>query len=135
MTKNKSTTLNMSLIPLFLLIALILGAGYLLIQGEIKLPKFNKGPQIRRLEGFPTIVYTEKELDKQRQVVKSEEELINFLNFVDESGLVTVRENIDLKRSSYLLFQPKLKKELCLRTRLVASQPSFASSPQINISN
>lgn len=102
MTNKQNTTLNMSLIPLFLLILLILGAGYLLMQGEVKLPKFNKGPQIRRLEGFPTIVYTEGHLDKQRRVIKSEEELNDFLNYIDESGLVVIKEKIDFS-NEYLL--------------------------------
>jgi hypothetical protein len=111
MTDKQNTTLNMSLVPLFLLIALILGAGYFLVQGEIKLPKFNRGPQIRRLEGFPTIVYTDRQLEKQREIIKSEEELNEFLNYVDESGLVTVKEKIDFDKEYVLGVSTETEKE------------------------
>jgi len=40
------------LIPLAIIILLILGIGYFLLQGEINLPKFNHGPTMRRLTGF-----------------------------------------------------------------------------------
>jgi hypothetical protein len=102
MTKKEKTILNMSLVPLIIIIGLILGAGYLLLQGEIKLPKFNKGPQLRRLEGYPTIVYNDKDLSKQRVVLKSQDELNNFLNSVDTSGLLTLKGNIDFNKE-YLI--------------------------------
>lgn len=111
MTNKQNTTLNMSLIPLFILIVLILGAGYLLIQGEIKLPKFNKGPQIRRLEGFPTIIYTETNLEKQRRVIKNEQELNEFLDYVDESGLVTVNEKINFEKEYLLAVSTETEQE------------------------
>jgi hypothetical protein len=99
---NQKANLRISLIPLVILIILILGAGYLLLEGEIKLPKFNRGPQIKRLEGFPTIVYTDKEVEKQRKVIKSEQELTEFLNLIDPSGLLEVRDKIDFNKE-YLL--------------------------------
>lgn len=92
----------MSLIPLVIIIALIVGAGYFLMEGEIKLPNFNRGPQVRRLEGFPTVVYTEEQLEKQRRVITNEQELGEFLNSVDKSGLLTVKEKIDFSKE-YLL--------------------------------
>jgi len=99
---SKSQIIKMSFLPLIIIIALILGAGYLLINGEIKLPKFNKGPQIRRLEGFPTIIYTDKVLDKQRQVIKSDQELNQFLNTVDSTGLLVLKEKINFDKE-YLI--------------------------------
>ncbi|OGC38548.1 hypothetical protein A3K42_01520 [candidate division WWE3 bacterium RBG_13_37_7] len=99
---NQKANLRISLIPLVILIILILGAGYLLLEGEIKLPKFNRGPQIKRLEGFPTIVYTDKQIEKQRKVIKSEQELTEFLNLIDPSGLLEVRDKIDFNKE-YLL--------------------------------
>lgn len=102
MTNNQRATLKMSLIPLVILIGLILGAGYFLLQGEIKLPKFNKGPQLRRLEGFPTVIYTDATLEKQRKILKSEQELAEFLNYMDPSGLTEVRSPINFDRE-YLI--------------------------------
>ncbi|KKS40037.1 MAG: hypothetical protein UV27_C0025G0001, partial [candidate division WWE3 bacterium GW2011_GWA1_42_46] len=64
MTNKTKTTLNMSLIPLVVIVVLMIGAGYFLLQGEIKLPGFNKGTQIRRLDGFPTVITTEMPLEK-----------------------------------------------------------------------
>ncbi|KKS09976.1 MAG: hypothetical protein UU64_C0012G0019, partial [candidate division WWE3 bacterium GW2011_GWF2_41_45] len=46
------------------IVVLMIGAGYFLLQGEIKLPGFNKGTQIRRLDGFPTVITTEMPLEK-----------------------------------------------------------------------
>jgi hypothetical protein len=111
MTNRQNTVLNMSLIPLFLLVLLIIGAGFLLLQGEIKLPKFSKGPQIRRLEGFPTIVYTGQNLEKQRRVIKTEEELTEFLNYIDETGLVTIKEKIDFSREHIIAVSTETEQE------------------------
>ena len=99
---KQDAILRISLIPLVVIIGLILGAGYLLMEGEVKLPKLSKGPQITRLEGFPTVVYTSDMLEKQRLVIKSEEELTEFLNYIDPSGLLEVNEKIDFEKE-YLL--------------------------------
>lgn len=97
MTK-KTTIVYMSFLPIILIILLVLGAGYFLMAEDIKLPKFNQGPQIRRLEGFPTLVYSETPIEKQRRVIKSEEELNEFLNFVDTTGLLTLKEQINFDK-------------------------------------
>lgn len=99
---NDRANLRISLIPLVVIIGLILGAGYFLMEGEVKLDIFNRGPQFRRVEGFPTVVYTQLQLDKQRAVLKSEEELTEFLNTIDPSGLLEVREPINFDRE-YLI--------------------------------
>lgn len=98
MTNNQKANLRISLIPLVVIIGLILGAGYLLLAGDIKLPKFNNGPQFRRVDGFPTVIYTDKIIEKQRLVIKSEEELTNFLNAIDPTGLLEVRETINFNK-------------------------------------
>ena len=95
MTNKQHTILNMSLLPLAILMVLILGVGYFLLKGEIKLPKFNKGPQIGRLEDFPTVLGTTKELGKMRVVIKSEAELASFLNTVDGDNQLSVKEKIN----------------------------------------
>jgi len=98
MNDNQKANLRISLIPLVVIIGLILGAGYLLLAGDINLPKFNNGPKFRRVEGFPTIVYTENVLEKQRLVIKNEEELTQFLNLIDPTGLLEVREPINFDK-------------------------------------
>lgn len=85
----------MSLLPLVIILVLIVGVGYFLLQGEIKLPKFNKGPQIGRLEGFPTVLDTTKDMEKVRQVIKSETELDEFLNTIDGENQLSVKEKIN----------------------------------------
>lgn len=102
MTEKQKRTLNISLVPLIIIVGLILVAGYFLMEGEIKLPNFNKGPQVRRLEGFPTIVYTDKQIDKQRVIIKSESDLSNFLNLIDSSGTLVLKEKINFDKE-YLI--------------------------------
>jgi len=100
MIENKQrAALKVNLFPIVILIGLILGIGYFLLQGEIELPKFNKGPTIQRLEGFPTAIYSDREMEKERRVIKNEEELNEFLNYVDETGLLNVKENINFEKN------------------------------------
>ena len=95
MTNKQHAILNMSLLPLAIILVLILGVGYFLLQGEIKLPKFNRGPQIGRLENFPTVLDTTKDMEKIRKVLKSEAELDEFLNTVDGENQLSVKEKIN----------------------------------------
>ncbi len=89
-----------SLLPLFVIIILIIGAGYFLLVDEIKLPKFNKGPQVRRIEGFPTNVVVDQDtkFDKKRLVLQAEHELNTFLNEVDKTGMLTMQSKIDFNK-------------------------------------
>jgi len=64
--------------------------------------QLDKRLEVRRINGFPTIAYTKKDLEKQRLVITSEEELIRFLNYVDESGYLIVREDIDFNKEMLL---------------------------------
>lgn len=96
MSKTKS---QMNLLPVALLLILIVGAGYLLLNGEIKLPDFfNNEPRVRRLNGLPTVLYTSEEMDKTRVVIKSEEELQNYLQTVDKTGILQLQEKIDFNK-------------------------------------
>lgn len=96
---RQNAYLKVSLLPLVILVGLIFGAGYFLLQGEVKLPKFNKGPTIQRMEGFPTVIYTDKEIEKARKVITNEQELAEFLNLVDETGILTTKEKIDFEKN------------------------------------
>lgn len=97
MTKSQQATVKMSLLPLVIIVLLILGAGFLLLKGDLKFPKFNKGPTVRRLE-VTDVVYTDKEVQKQRRVIKTQEELNDFLNYVDSTGSLVLKENINFDK-------------------------------------
>ena len=103
MIENKQrASLRVSLIPLVILVGLILGAGYFLLQGEISMPKFNKGPTIQRMVGFPTIIYIDEKMEKERRVITSEQELDEFLNLIDKSEILEVRESINFDKNIVL---------------------------------
>ncbi len=97
MPDKKTSQIN--LIPVIVLVLLILGAGYLLLRSDLKLPKIGESaPVVRRFNGFPTVAYTSKVAEKQRLIITSEEELNNFLNLVDSTGLLKLPETIDFNK-------------------------------------
>ncbi len=98
---NKKSNKKINLMPLFILIGLIITI-YFVFLSDSALFQLDKRLEVRRINGFPTTAYTEKELDKQRLVITSEEELIRFLNYVDESGYLLVREDIDFNKEMLL---------------------------------
>src|SRR3989339_825987 len=98
MTNRQQTTLNMSMVPLVIILVLIAGAGYMLLRGEIDLSKWTRGFQLRRMEGFPTVIYVDTEIEKQRLVIRTEEELSKFLNLVDTTGLTILRDPVDFNK-------------------------------------
>ena len=99
----KSIKLNVSLLPVILLVLIAVGAGYFLMQGEFKLPKiFNRDPEVRRLKGFPTLVDVSDEIDKQRAVIKNAAELKAFLATADKKGGLVLTENINFD-NEYLI--------------------------------
>ena len=106
MTKNLRGNIKISVLPLFILIAIVL-AVYFLFLGDTEVINFDRSPELRRLNGFPTTVYSESDFDKKRLVIKSQEELTEFLNEVDESGYVIVREEIDFNKEWLLAVSTK----------------------------
>lgn len=103
---EKGQILYASLLPILIVVAIIVGAGFYLFKGEIKMPKFGRSAtELKRLEGLPTIVSLTSEnpvIEKQRVVIKSEEELNSFLNMIDPSGKLVVKDNINFNKE-YLL--------------------------------
>lgn len=99
-SKNeKGYTLYASFIPVVLVIGIILGTGYFLMKGEIKLPSFGRRiTEVRRLKGFPTNIYTSEDIKKQRTIITNEDELSEFLNSVDSTGQLVVPENINFEK-------------------------------------
>ena len=103
-TKNeKGQILYGSLVPIFIILAILLGTGYFLLKNEIKMPKFRKEPtEIRRLEGFPTVSEVSSPVEKQKIIIKSQEELNTFLNNADPSGKKGLKEEINFNKE-YLI--------------------------------
>lgn len=90
-------------LPIVVLVAVLAGTGYFLLKGDIKLPKLRKEPtEIRRLEGFPTIASDTNELDKKRLIIKSQDELNNFLNEIDPAARIILKEDINFDKE-YLI--------------------------------
>lgn len=98
MIEKQKAILNVSLIPLAIILLLILGVGSFLLKDEVKLPNFNKEPTITRLADYPTTVATTKKMEKQRKVITSNDQLNEFLNSIDENGLLKVQEKIDFDK-------------------------------------
>lgn len=96
--------MNNKVKQLILVFALIVGLGaiYFFFLKDSKFLKIDKSPEVRRINGFPTTVYTQKDLEKIRTVIKTKEELTNFLNSVDESGYLIMREEIDFNKEMLL---------------------------------
>ncbi len=102
MSKNLSKKKQkINLIPLFILIGLII-VIYFVFLSDSEIFQLDKNLEVTRLNGFPAVAYTQKELDKQRLVITTEEELANFLNYVDESGYLIVREDVDFNKEMLL---------------------------------
>jgi len=104
MTKSKS---SMNLVPVILIFVLILGAGYLLLKDTLKLPWFRGGNtvEITRLEGFPRVWDTQKEIKKVRRVIKSEAELKEFFAYadmVDDTSVDSILNQVNFDKESLL---------------------------------
>ena len=97
--KKSQGVLYISALPLLIIVVLILGAGYLLVVEDLKLPNFfDNKVEVRRLEGFPTSLDVTEDLDKRREIIRTEEELNEFLNAVDPAGLLIVKDNINFDK-------------------------------------
>lgn len=94
----------MNLLPVVLILLLILGAGYLLTQGEFSIPGFsnNNKMKITRFEGFPTTIPVSEEMEKQRLVITSQEELDAFLSKLDPTDSITLSEKVNFDRQVVL---------------------------------
>lgn len=91
-------------LPLLIILGLIIGAGYLLIGSDMELPflKDRRNVEVRRLDGYPRTVSVDQEIDRKQQLIKSEDELIDFLASIDKTNLLTVDEKINFDKE-YLI--------------------------------
>lgn len=92
-----SKKLKMILMPI-VLVLLFSVVSYFLFFKDSNLFNKDKSPEVRRLNGFPTVIYTSKDIEKKRVVIRNQEELATFLNEIDESGSLLVRENINFNK-------------------------------------
>jgi hypothetical protein len=94
--KSKAST---NLLPIFIIIALIVAAGFLLTKDDIKAP-WQKSDKVRaeHLTNFPREVPTLEQLEKERLVLKSQQELDSFLMKVDPTGSTKVSDKIDFNK-------------------------------------
>ena len=97
---------GMAKLPLIILLGLLVGAGYFLLQGDVKLPFLNDDDavEVRRLDSYPAKVTlpASEEKDKTEMIIKSEDELVTFLAAADPASTLTLNEKIDFDRE-YLI--------------------------------
>ena len=98
----KSTKLYVNIIPLLIILLLIGGAGYFLFGQDFEIPIEDRKTKITRIEGFPRMMYVDEERDKIHRVIRSEEELNNFLNEIDKNGNLDFNESINFNRNYVL---------------------------------
>ncbi|MBD3365806.1 hypothetical protein GF360_00480 [candidate division WWE3 bacterium] len=98
----KSIKLHINLIPLLIILFLIGGAGYFLFGQDLEIPIEDRKTKITRIEGFPRMMYVDEEREKIHRVLKSEEELNEFLNEVDPEGRLEFNEDVNFDRN-YLI--------------------------------
>lgn len=105
MNKNKKqNTEGMGALPLIVILGLIIGAGYFLLQEDVKLPflEDKENVEVRRLDDYPITVTLDMEMEKMQKLIKSEDELIDFLASIDKTNTLTVDEKIDYNKE-YLI--------------------------------
>ena len=97
MTKSKTSTANF--LPIIAIVILITAAGFLLTKEDIDLPwKPSNKVTATHLVNFPREVPTLQELKKDRKVLKSQDELNNYLKTIDPTGSTRIEEEIDFNR-------------------------------------
>ncbi len=94
----KSIKLYVNIIPLAIILLLIGAAGYFLFGRDLEIPIEDRRTKITRFENFPQKIYVDEERDKMQKVIKSEEELNEFLNEIDVEGKLNFNENVNFNR-------------------------------------
>lgn len=104
MDNEHGYTLQLSILPVAIIVLIILGAAFFLMRGEFELPSFGKKEtEVTRIDGYPSTIYTNVAIEKQRRVIKSAEELSDFLSTVDPERMYTPDINgIDFNKT-YLI--------------------------------
>lgn len=87
---------SINILPILIVVAIIILAGYPLLKGSINLPwqKKDKKIQVTRMEGFPRSWETEKPIKKSYRVIQNQAELEEFFNYADMSSQQDLLNNI-----------------------------------------
>jgi hypothetical protein len=152
-TKKQLSAAGTGTVPLIIILGLIIGAGYFLLQGDIKLTflEDRKNVEVRRLNEYPVTVPLDSEIEKIHSIIKSEDELINFLASIDKTNALTVDEKIDFDKE-YLIgvtskaltkggnefrikkvYIDKEKDELLVSSRLKKPSDNCVTTDELNI--
>lgn len=97
---NKGQITYVNLFPVIIIILLIVGGGYLLTKDDLQLPWKNNGSvRVRKVQNFPTNLPTTNEnFQKQRLVIKSEAQLQELLNSINEQAYQQLTETINFDK-------------------------------------
>jgi hypothetical protein len=95
---NKSRA-STNLLPIFIIVALIIAAGFLLTKDDFKAP-WQKSDKIKaqHLQNFPREVPTLEQLEKLRVVIKTQKELDDFLMQIDPTGSTKVNDKVNFDK-------------------------------------
>lgn len=108
MNKNFSSTIYISLLPIVVLVLIIFGVGYYLTDGEFDFGDKKDNLNARSIDGFPTTVVTSADIAKQRLVLKSQEELNDYISMIDSSGQLKVEEKVNFEKEYVLAVSTEL---------------------------
>lgn len=102
---------KLNLLPIVLLLILLCLGGYLLLKDDLNIDglKSDDTLDIKRVESFPNKVYTAKQMEKQRRIIKSQEELDAFFNEIDESDTLKFNEKVDFDKEWVIAVTPDLQ--------------------------
>ncbi|MCA9308059.1 protease complex subunit PrcB family protein, partial [candidate division WWE3 bacterium] len=96
--EHGASKLYISILPIVILVLLVLGLGYFLTEGEVDLPwKSTNRLDVERIEGYPTNILTSNQVTKKREIIKSQEDLDNFINSIDSAGVVKAPQGVDFE--------------------------------------
>ena len=99
MKKNKSNLL----IPAVIIIILIIVSGVVLMKGNILNIFKSSGNSLTRIDNFPVIVKSNKKIEKQRDIVNTQEEFNNLMNNILDDSSKVKTPNVDFSKNRLLV--------------------------------
>lgn len=99
--QTKSIKLYGVVLPIIIVAVAIAAGGYFFLGkngGNFGGSRDENTVEVRRLKNFPQIIPGSKEVDKEHVVIKSQQELDDFLSSLDDTGLLTVEDDINFDK-------------------------------------